>query len=146
VVFFQLERATSEGLTKSGAVAVLEEARTQLDHGFLDADTKRITDTGALFLGSLMPDFQGASGRTRRVRFKASGMHMHPKQREVSHELFAKDALEVCLEIGLPGQGVGIAEDAKIKPVGANRPETRILGIKVFLCQLAGGPLAVSIP
>ena len=121
-----------EFLAEFLVVLVGEKAVAEEFEAFLDAVAQVLAHAPALFDGLGVVSFQQTFAGVRHAAWQAGAVEQAVERGEIVEALFLEDGLEVELDVSLPADERGVAEQAEREAVGDDAPD--VLGaVEVFL-------------
>ena len=121
-----------EFLAEFVVILVREKAVAQEFEAFLDAVAQMFAHAPALLDGLRVVFFQQTFVGVRHAAWQAAAMEQAVERGEVVEALFLEDGLEIELDVSLPADEGGVAEQPEREAVGDDAPD--VLGaVEVFL-------------
>lgn len=145
VKLLRSEVAALDGFAEGAVGGVTEKTVAEDDKGMGDTVAESVADAGADVVAFGSPLFPNAGAGFRAAGFPgAGGVEEQPEGAEVGVAFFLEDFFEVEFEVGGPGEGIGVAEEAEAESVADKAPEAGVGGVEELL-EDAGGAVAVAV-
>ncbi|MCC6129686.1 MAG: hypothetical protein IT186_07130 [Acidobacteria bacterium] len=139
VVLLAIELAVAEGTAEAMIRRMGEETLAESADRFLDATTKLVKGTDALFAGDLGPLLQPTGGGL--LALEARLMAEQPQHAEVGEGIALHHGFDVELDVGLAGEALVVTQQPQAQAVGDDSPEVFLGAVEEFLNEGVGGGL-----